>query len=115
MAQIRDNRAIVRQLFDELAEIVRSQSARRPDGAETICVRDHDGGNYLVVRYGWRNDRRIRAVSLFVRICDGKVIVEEDLTDWGIVDRLIQKGVAPEQVVLAWQSAESTAAEPIVV
>ena len=114
MASARDYRGIVSAAFDELAEVVRRQSAPRPDGAETICVRDHDGGNYLIVRYGWRNNRRVRAVSLFMRVCDGKVVIEEDMTDWGIVERLVNQGIAPEHIILAWQSAEATAAEPVV-
>jgi hypothetical protein len=56
----------------------------------------------------------VRAVSLFVRVRDGKVVIEDDMTDWGLVDRLIEKGIAPEHIVLAWQSAEITAAETVV-
>ena len=114
MASPRDYRAIVEEIFDELAEVVRSQSSPQPDGAETICVRDHDGGNYLIARYGWRDGRRVRAVSLFVRVRDARVFVEEDMTDWGVVDRLLENGVAAEHFVLAWQSADATAAEPVV-
>lgn len=114
MASPEGYRAIVKDLFDELAEVVRTQSSPRPDGAETICVRDQDGANYLVVRYGWRDGHRVRGVSLFVRVRDERVIVEEDMTDWGMVDRLVEHGVAPEHIVLAWQSAEATAAEPVV-
>jgi hypothetical protein len=114
MASTGKYQAIVKGIFDELAQIIERQSSPRPDGAETICVKDHDGGNYLLVRYGWRDGQRVRAVSLFVRVREGKVRIEDDMTDWGVVDRLIAKGVDPEHIVLAFQAGEPSAAEPVI-
>ena len=114
MASTQDYQTIVKDLFDELAEVIRNQSSPRPDVAETICVMDHHAGNYLVVRYGWRDGRRVRGVSLFLRVQDERVFVEEDMTDWDVVERLVERGVAPENIILAWQSAEATAAEAVV-
>ena len=111
MASARNYSVIVREIFDELNSIISRQSSPRPDGAETICVRDHDVGNYLIVRYGWRDGHRIRAVSMFVRLQGGRVFIEEDMTDWGLLDRMIEKGIAAEDIVLAFQPNQSTAAD----
>ncbi|MEX0718547.1 MAG: element excision factor XisI family protein [Planctomycetaceae bacterium] len=111
MASTRKYDLIVKGIFDELAEIIERQSTPRRDGAETICVRNHEGANFLLVRYGWRDGHRVRAVSLLVRVRDGKVRIEEDMTDWGVVDRLIGQGVDPEHIILAFQRGEPTAAE----
>jgi XisI protein len=64
-----------------------------------------------MVRFGWMDRRRIRAISLCVRVQNGRVLIEEDWTDWGIVDRLIEFGVPAEHILLRFHRGNLTAAE----
>ena len=48
--------------------------------------------------------RRVRGNLLYVVIETGKVVVEYDGMEQGITDELIAKGVAEEDIVLAWLS-----------
>lgn len=109
MASSVEYRQIVDDRFAELESIFKQSPDK--DGAKTAIVRDFERGCFLIVRFGWRDNRRIRAVTMYVRVEGDKVIVEEDMTDWRLVDRFIESGIAPEDIILAFQPDEPTAAE----
>ena len=109
MASNVKNRQIVDDRFAEL-EAAFKQSPDK-DGANTEIIRDLERGCFLIVRYGWRDKKRIRAVSLYVRVEDNRVFIEDDMTDWRIADRLIENGISPEDIVFAFQQDNPTAAE----
>lgn len=104
-----DYRQIVDDRFAELEAIFKQSSDK--DGAKTAIVRDFERGCFLIVRFGWREKRRIRAVTMYVRVADERVFIEEDLTDWRLVDRLIENGIPAEDIIVAFQEDQPTAAE----
>lgn len=97
-----------RQLIEEhitrIVELVNRQY--RTDEGEGIahCVFDEDHDNYALVKAGWTKGRRSRGTSLFVRLRDGKIHVEEDWTEDGIANALVEAGVPEDDIVLAFQS-----------
>lgn len=46
--------------------------------------------------------REVAGVVVLARIVSNKVVIEEDTTDKQLVDALLQRGVAREQIVLAY-------------
>ena len=89
-----------------LAKIAALSNRRVSDGIETLCVFDDDRGHYLLIKTGWSPDRRARGATLFLRVKDGKIWIEEDWTEEGLAPELVQAGVRPEDIVLAFKAPE---------
>ncbi len=51
---------------------------------------------------GWQKGDRVTDMTVYVRIRDHKFWIEEDLTEDGIANDLVQAGVPPEDIVLAF-------------
>jgi hypothetical protein len=93
----------IKQIFTEHADLMRSHPVI---GLETICILDEQSDQYLLLTIGWENDRRVRYTTLHVRIHNGKIWIEEDWTEEGIVRALVEAGVPKEDIVLAFQPPE---------
>jgi XisI protein len=103
MDRLRHYRTLIKSHVTHVAELIN----RDPEpGVETLCVFDEATDQYLLVRTGWSGSRRIRGITLYVRLHDGKIRVEEDWTDDGIVAALRKAGVPPSDLVLAFHSPE---------
>ena len=82
-------------------------SPQRTQGTtENHVIFDDDQGRYMLFRVGWFQDQRVRAVSLYVRLHNGKIWVEEDWTEDGIATELLAAGVPNEDIVLAFHHPE---------
>jgi hypothetical protein len=103
MDKLAGYRASIEKLISDLASLVERQHARHPSGIETACVFDEKRDHYLLVNLGWQNGRRVRAVTLHVRLKNGKIWIEDDMTEDGIATRLVEAGVPKEDIVLAFQ------------
>jgi hypothetical protein len=103
MDKITQYRALIRTHLTTVAELIN----RRPTpGVETFCAFDDEHGHYLLMRFGWTKDRRVRAITLFLRLREGKIWIEEDWTEDGIALDLLRAGVPKEDIVLAFQAPE---------
>ena len=93
---------LVKNHISEIVEIVNRQI--KTDEGEGVAhgVFDEQRHHYLLVKTGWRNGKRVRGVTLYVRIRDGRIHVEEDWTEEGIATALLQAGVPADDIVLAF-------------
>jgi hypothetical protein len=82
--------------------IKRHHVSTSDDDIETLLITDDDHGHYMVIKNGWRGKDRVQHIPIFVRIVDGKIWVEEDWTDYEVVDRLLKAGIPQEDIVLAF-------------
>jgi hypothetical protein len=71
------------------------------------CVFDDQRGHYLLVRIGWAGPRRVRAVTLHLRLRNDKIWIEEDMTEEGIATALMAQGVPKDDIVLGFHSPET--------
>jgi hypothetical protein len=72
------------------------------EGLETYLAVDRDGDHYQVLRDGWRNDYRFYGAVLHFDIKDGKVWIRHDGTEDAMAERLVERGVPREDIVLAF-------------
>lgn len=101
MGKVEKYRQILEQIVEEYAS-----EPRRSDQVPLvpICDREHD--NYLLMRVGWDRLGRAHHTLFHFRLKDEKVWVEDDGIEHGIANDLLEAGIAPEDIVLAFQGRE---------
>lgn len=73
------------------------------DEVESLLAFDQDRDQYLWFRSGWQNKNRVRHITIYIRIKNDKVRVEEDWTDLCVVDDLLAAGIPATDIVLGFQ------------
>jgi hypothetical protein len=68
--------------------------------AEVIFDPDRD--RYQLIYVGWRNSKRVYGVVLHVDIIDNKIWIQQDGTEIGIANKLVELGISKEDIVLAF-------------
>jgi hypothetical protein len=69
---------------------------------EDVLVFDEQHDHYLLMVMGWQGEERIKTNTIHVRLRDGKIWIEEDWTEDGVVTDFLQAGVSREDLVLAF-------------
>ena len=82
-------RCLIRQVLTSSPYYLHGSASPNVD---TILLCDEEHDNYLLMDIGWQNQSRVH-----------KIWVEEDWTEAGIAEELVQAGIAKENVVLAFQ------------
>jgi hypothetical protein len=96
-------RELVKRLLTAHLEICNRQP--RP-GVERLLITDDAQGNYMWMSLGWTPEERVDNVTVFVRVREGKIWIEEDWTEDGIATELLEAGVPKEDIVLAFHEPE---------
>ena len=96
-------RAIIRQFLQERADLMNNHPI---PGLETLRLFDEKSDNYLVYTPGWHNRERQQYVTLLARLHKGKIWIEEDGTEEGLADLLVEAGVSKEDIALAFHAPE---------
>ncbi len=73
-----------------------------PEGTENLFASDDAKAIYILYNVGWRGQEHVSRVRLILRIKDGKIWIDEDWTEEGIVTDLLRFGVPPADIVQAW-------------
>ncbi|OAB60977.1 DNA element excision controlling factor XisI [Leptolyngbya valderiana BDU 20041] len=95
---------IVKKILTQYEEI--SSQVPDPD-IDEVLIFDDKRSQYLWFNVGWKNERRINAASVYVRIKNEKIYIEEDWTEEGIATELLREGVPKEDIVLAFHDPET--------
>ena len=103
MDKLTHYRKLVMRFMNEFANLANREPT---PGVETLCIFDQERDMYLLLKIGWLQGHRVRGTTLFVRLCDGKIRVEEDLTEDGIATDLVRAGVPKDDIVLAFHPPE---------
>lgn len=104
MDKVDKYRKIVRDKLCCLAEFINEHASDR--GFAAYAAIDEERDQYQLVKTGWNRQRRVHGTILYLRIVDGKIWIEEDWTEHGLSDELVEAGVADEDIVLAFQSPD---------
>ncbi len=104
MDSVTQYRDIIKSLLSEYQNLAeQSQSA----GIESQLAFDEQHDQYIWLRTGWDTVRRVRGISIYIRIKNSKVWVEEDWTDLEVVDALIKAGIPATDIVLGFHPPEA--------
>jgi hypothetical protein len=96
MATVDEYRQYIQNLLTEHAKLVWDQRIQ----AQTIfdIERDH----YQLVYVGWRDSKRLYGTVLHLDIIDGKIWIQQDGTEVGIANQLVELGVPKHDIVLGF-------------
>ncbi|WP_414586480.1 XisI protein [Scytonema sp. PCC 10023] len=94
MAAVEEYRQHIQRLLSEHAQLVWDSRIQ----AETIFDQERD--RYQLVYVGWRDSQRVYGVVLHLDIIDGKIWVQQDGTEVGIANKLVEIGVPKHDIVL---------------
>ncbi|MGK7918681.1 MAG: XisI protein [Trichodesmium sp.] len=67
---------------------------------------DETRNHYLLIEIGWQNSRRIYGTLIHLDIINQKIWIQQDGTEEGIADELVNLGVPHQQIVLAFKTVE---------
>lgn len=102
MDKLNHYRQLVMNYIEEIVRLVNEQCPPSKTGVECECVFDEIRNHYLLVKTGWSRGKRIRTITLHVRLRNGKIHIEEDMTEDGIANHLMRHGVPKQDIVLAF-------------
>ncbi|MDB9426172.1 XisI protein [Microcystis aeruginosa CS-564/01] len=95
--------SIIKKILTEYAEI----SSQVPDqDIEKILIFDNNRNQYLWFNISWKNGKQIKAISVYLRLKNDKIYIEEDWTEAGIATELMRVGIPSSEIVLAFQPPE---------
>ena len=90
----------IKQILNEYERI--SAQVAEPDVDEVLMF-DDERKQYLWFNIGWKQGKRVKGISVYIRIKNDKIYIEEDWTEEGIATELMRKGVPSSDIVLAFQ------------
>ncbi len=73
---------------------------------DCYTVFDTKQDRYLVMNVGWDGDRRVYSCALHLDIREGKIWIEQNMTEIRIAQELVDRGVAKENIVLGFHPPE---------
>ena len=74
--------------------------------SEIQLVIDEAQEHYLLVETGWHQNRRIYGTLIHIDIINEKIWIQQDGTEEGIANELVNQGISPQQIVLAYKNLE---------
>lgn len=78
MEKLTNYQNIIKKILTEYEKI--SSQVPDPDIDEVLMF-DDQRSQYLWFNIGWKNGKRVKAISVYVRIKNRKIYIEEDWTD----------------------------------
>jgi XisI protein len=73
---------------------------------DEVLMFDDERSQYLWFNIGWKQGKRVKGISVYIRIKNEKIYIEEDLTEEGMATELMSLGVPASDIVLAFQPPE---------
>jgi hypothetical protein len=99
------NREIIKQVIQQYAKLRPSHGDIRLD-----TVFDENQERYALMQVGWDRGRRVRGNLIYVTLSEGKVYIEYDGMESGILRDLMAMGIPEERIVLAYLPQQEVAA-----
>jgi XisI protein len=76
------------------------------DDTQMVVIADREHDRYLLVEMGWQGEERIYGTLIHIDIVDGKLWIQQDGTESGVAEDLVNAGVPKPQIVLGFKSEQ---------
>ncbi|NEP50304.1 MAG: XisI protein [Moorea sp. SIO3C2] len=99
MAKLEQYRQFVKEILTEY-------SSHKPayGEVEVELIFDTERDRYQLVHTGWSNRRRIYGSTIHIDLKDNKIWIQNDGTEVGIANVLVERGVPHQDIVLAYHA-----------
>jgi XisI protein len=97
-----------RRYQNAIIEALQEVAARSGDSGKvrTVTVFDESSNQYQILDLGWdESGKRIFQPMIHLELLDGKVWIQENMTDLDVAKVLLEWGVEPSDIVLGMHSA----------
>jgi hypothetical protein len=98
-------RNLIKKILTEYEHI--ASKTPNPSGVDSVLAFDEQRDQYIWGQVGWHEDKKITAITVYVRIKNNKIYIEEDWTEEGIANELLREGVPKKDIVLAFHDPET--------
>ncbi len=105
MDKLNHYRLIIKKILTEYDQI--ANQTPNIAGVDTILSFDEERDQYLWFDVGWHERKRVKAITVYIRIKNEKIYIEEDWTEEGIANELLREGVPKSDIVLAFHDPET--------
>ncbi|MBC6480862.1 MAG: XisI protein [Hormoscilla sp. GUM202] len=91
---------------DAIEKIIQQHAVEQnPKDADRVqVVFDRTRDNYLLLYVGWDGEERIYGCPIHINISNGKIWVQQDFTEEGLANQLVELGVPNTDIVLGFRS-----------
>lgn len=100
MDRVTEYRQIIKDVMTEYAAFLNGYP---PPEFEVALAFDDEHGQYILRRIGWASKQRYQYTDIHVILRNGKIWIEEDMTEDGITTDLLARGVRQEDIILGFQ------------
>lgn len=99
-----DQLTLYRQIIQKILIEYRDWAAgANRDGVQECVSFDEERDHYFWFSVGWNGKQRNFGVTVYLRIENNKIWIEEDWTKQGIANDLLDAGVPADDIVLGFQ------------
>jgi hypothetical protein len=106
MDKLTTYRAIVKKVLARYYELDQEQPS---PGIDPVLAFDEIRDHYFWLQVGWDRTGRTCGSTVYIRIRDEKIWVEEDLTEDGITNDLLEAGIPKSDIVLGFHHPKERA------
>jgi hypothetical protein len=103
MDKIDKYRQIIQEVLTEFAR-PRRLGEEKAEEFETQVIFDTTNDHYQVLFVGWEGYQRTFGSPIHIDIKNGKLWIQQNLTDYDFIGELIEKGIPKKDIVLAFHA-----------
>jgi len=89
---------IIKYVLRRYAELLAAE-----DSVKAHLVFDDEHQSYVVVEIGWREKKYIYQPVIHLELHNNKVWIQQDYTEVGVADELMEAGIPAQQIVLGFR------------
>jgi hypothetical protein len=94
-----DYREVIEKVIQQQAT---EQSEKDLEKVEVVFDTERD--RYLLLYVGWQDEERIHGCPIHIDIKDGKIWIQQDFTEEGLANQLMELGVPKTDIVLGFRA-----------
>jgi len=98
----------VKQYQQYILQVLQAYAALKPANIpdlENLVLTDEIRGQYQLVRVGWNGSKRVYHIVFHIEIKEnGKIWIQQDWTEQGVANELVEMGVPKSDIVLAYHA-----------
>jgi hypothetical protein len=98
MAAVNTDAEIIEQILKPYSEMPYAHG-------QLTCeaIFDRTRGRFVLMTLGWDDDERVHHPLVHIDIVNGKLWIQTDNTEHGVAPKLVEAGIPPARIVLAFR------------